>query len=92
MLYIYISSPTRQKNNRYNPLEMDSEDNIQDVKDYPQNNPKIVVFDDLQNANEKIQNKIANHFTNGRHQQISPIYLSQSYYYIPKKLRLNCFD
>ena len=42
------------------------------------------------NAPEKIQNKIANHWTDGRHHGISPIYLSQSYYDTPKKLRLNC--
>ena len=74
----------------YNPLEVEVEDNIRDVKDYPVGNRKIVVFDDLINSKDKIQNKIANHFTNGRHQKISPIYLSQSYYDIPKKLRLNC--
>ena len=39
---------------------------------------------------KKIQNKIANHWTDGRHHGISPIYLSQSYYDTPKKLRLNC--
>ena len=42
------------------------------------------------NAPEKIQNKIANHWTDGRHHGISPIYLSQSYYDTPKNLRLNC--
>ena len=50
----------------------------------------IIVFDDVINAPEKIQNKIANHWTDGRHHGISPIYLSQSYYDTPKKLRLNC--
>ena len=47
-------------------------------------------FDDLINASERIQNKISNHFTDGRHHQISPIYLSQSYYDVPQKLRHNC--
>ena len=101
--YIYTSNPQQDKIQDfiqlmrkigkklgYNPLEVADEDNIRDVKDYPVGNRKIVVFDDLQNAKDKIQNKIANHFTNGRHQQISPIYLAQSYYDIPKKLRLNC--
>ena len=54
------------------------------------NNRSIVVFDDLVNASDKIQNKIANHFTDGRHHKISPIYLSQSYYDVPPKLRQHC--
>ena len=41
-------------------------------------------FDDL-----IIQNKI-NHYTDGRHHGISLIYLSQFYYDVPQKLRLNC--
>ena len=57
----------------------------------PQNTPTIVViFDDLINAPDKIQNKIANHSIDGRHHKISPIYLTQSYYDVPQKLRQNC--
>ena len=101
--YIYTSNPQQDKIQDfmkltseiskklgYNPLQIDSGGDIRDVKDYPQNNRKVVVFDDLKNANDKIQGKIANNFTNGRHQRISPIYLGQSHYDIPKKLRLNC--
>ena len=51
---------------------------------------KSVVFDDLVNAPDRIQSKIANHWTDGRHHGISPIYLSQSYYDVPQKIRLNC--
>ena len=46
--------------------------------------------DDLVNAPDRIQSKIANHWTDGRHHGISPIYLSQSYYDVPQKIRLNC--
>ena len=74
----------------YNVLEIGGEDEIRDTSEYPINNRKVIVFDDLVNANEKIQKKIANHFTDGRHHQINPIYLSQSYYDIPQKIRLNC--
>ena len=63
---------------------------IKNTNEYFSNNRKIVLFDDAINAPEKIQNKIANHWTDGRHHGISPIYLSQSYYDTPKKLRLNC--
>ena len=74
----------------YPVLEVDGPEDIKNTTDYPSDNRKIVVFDDVINAPEKIQKKIANHWTDGRHHGISPIYLSQSYYDTPKKLRLNC--
>ena len=49
-----------------------------------------MIFDDLVNALERVQTKIANHFTDGRHHKISPIYLTQSYYDVKQKLRPNC--
>ena len=74
----------------YNVLEYKNGDEIMDTKDYPSDNRKVVVFDDLVNCNDKIQSKIASHFTDGRHHGISPVYLSQSYYDVPQKIRLNC--
>ena len=74
----------------YDIMEVKGQDEIMDTCEYPSKNRKIVVFDDLVNAPERIQNKIANHFTDGRHHQISPIYISQSYYDVPQKIRLNC--
>ena len=74
----------------YSVLEIDGPEKIKNTNEYFSENRKIVVFDDVINAPEKIQNKIANHWTDGRHHGISPIYLSQSYYDTPKKLRLNC--
>ena len=74
----------------YPVLELKSPDEIKNTNEYSPDNRKIVVFDDVINAPERVQNKIANHWTDGRHHGISPIYLSQSYYDTPKKLRLNC--
>ena len=74
----------------YPVLEVGGPDEIKNTTDYSSDNWKIVVFDDVINAPEKIQKKIANHWTDGRQHGISPIYLSQSYYDTPKKLRLNC--
>ena len=74
----------------YPVLEVGGPEDIKNTTDYPSDNRKIVVFDDVINAPEKIQQKIANHWTDGRHHGISPIYLSQSYYDTPQKLRLNC--
>jgi len=74
----------------YPILEIGGENDIPNTNKYPMKNRKVVVFDDLVNANEKIQNKIANHFTDGRHHKISPIYLTESYFDVPQKLRQNC--
>ena len=74
----------------YPVLEMGGPEDVKNTTDYPSENRKIVIFDDMVNAPEKIQKKIANHWTDGRHHGISPIYLSQSYYDTPQKLRLNC--
>ena len=74
----------------YNVLNIGGENDILDTIEYNPNNRSIVVFHDLVNASDKIQNKISNHFTDGRHHKISPVYLSQSYYDVPQKLRQNC--
>ena len=74
----------------YPVLEIGSADGIKDTSEYPDNNRKVMIFDDLVNALERVQTKIANHFTDGRHHKISPIYLTQSYYDVKQKLRQNC--
>ena len=74
----------------YRVLELYTPDEIKNMDEYDSDNRKIVVFDDVINAPEKIQKKIANHWTDGRHHGISPIYLSQSYYDTPRKIRMNC--
>ena len=70
-------------------LEILNPDNILDTSEYPEGCRKVVIFDDLINAPDAVQKKIANHYTDGRHHQISPIYLTQSYYDTPQKIRLN---
>ena len=50
----------------------------------------LVVFNNLMNADKKIQAKIASHFTDGRNHTICPVYLSQSYFTTPKDIRTNC--
>ena len=49
---------------------------------------KIVIFDDII-TNHKIQDTVLKYFTHGRHQNISPIYLSQGYGDLPILLRQN---
>ena len=49
---------------------------------------KIIIFDDII-TNQKIQHTVLKYFTHGRHQNISPIYLSQGYCDLPVLLRQN---
>ena len=74
----------------YNVLHVMNPDEIIDTKDYPRENRKVVIFDDLMTASNDVQKKILKHFIDGRHHLISPVYLSQSYHKTPVDIRLNC--
>ena len=69
----------------YQDMEIKGPDEILDTDKYQNDNRKNVIFDDLIKAPEKIQGKIANHFTDGKHHSISLVYISQSYYDTPQK-------
>ena len=63
-------------------------DEIIPLEELPADNQKIVVFDDL--VCEKNQNDIINYFINGRHRNCCVIYLTQTFYKVPKNIRDNC--
>ena len=63
-------------------------DEIIPLEELPVDKQKIVVFDDL--LCEKNQNSIINYFINGRHRNCCVIYLSQTFYKVPKDIRVNC--
>ena len=63
-------------------------DEIIPLEELPVDNQKIVIFDDL--VCEKNQNDIINYFINGRHKNCCVIYLSQTFYKVPKDIRINC--
>ena len=64
------------------------DDEIIPLEELPVDNQKIVVFDDL--LCESNQNSIINYFINGRHKNCCVIYLSQTFYKVPKDIRVNC--
>ena len=70
---------------RYNVLKLRGRDNIMDTSEYPSNNRKVVIFDDVVKASDRIQSKIANHWTDGRHHGISPIYFLNPIMMFPKR-------
>ena len=63
-------------------------DEIIPLKELPVDNQKIVVFDDL--VCESNHNSIINYFINGWHRNCCVIYLTQTFYKVPKIIRDNC--
>ena len=65
--------------------------NIPDITEFENNEePIFMIFDDLVNAEKKVQQKISEYFLRGRKMNITSLYLSQSYFKTPKFIRINC--
>jgi hypothetical protein len=82
----------------YNKLAEEGEDvsfktispsDIPDVEEFDPRRSTVVVFEDLMNMPKKIQERIADYFSSGRHSNISPIYVSQRFFLIYKTIRDN---
>jgi A32 protein len=82
----------------YNELAEEGEDvsfqalspsDLPDVESFDPSRATVVVFEDLMNMSRKIQERIADYFSSGRHSNISPIYVSQRFFLIPKTVREN---
>jgi len=56
------------------------------VKEFDLNRATILVFENLMNMLKKIQERIANYFSSERHSNISLIYVSQRFFFIPKTI------
>lgn len=104
MLFITLSSGTFSKvvicvknadEPLYNLLKSANEEtefyengDIPDIKEFEGHKSSLIVFDDL--VLEKDQSRIQQYFIRGRKFGITCIYISQSYYKIPKLIRINC--
>ena len=60
--------------------------NLKEIDDSKQN---VIIFDDMITESGKDQKKIGEYFIRGRKNNCSSIYISQSYYKIPKLIRAN---
>lgn len=66
-------------------------DQFQDIPSYEaydDNYMNLVLIDDF--MLEPNQDKVIEYFTSGRHRNISTFYLTQSYFSVKRKIRLNC--
>jgi hypothetical protein len=82
----------------YNKLAEEGEDvsfrtyspsDTPDVEEFDPSRSTVAVFEDIMNMPKKIQERIADYFSSGRHSNISPIYVSQRFFLIPKTIREN---
>lgn len=62
---------------------------IPDLSEYDPNRATVVIFEDLIHEPKKIQERISEYFTSGRHSNVSPIYVSQRFFLTPKTIREN---
>ncbi len=81
-LYQFLSDKTKGAIKIYEDLS-----ELKDINSYDKTENHLIVFDDL--VLTKDQSKISEYFLRGRKHGVSLIYLSQSYYQIPKMIRLN---
>src|SRR5947209_16669505 len=64
-------------------------EDMPDLKDFDPSRSTVVIFEDLMNAPKKVQERIADYFSSGRHRNVSSIYVSQRFFAIPKTVREN---
>ena len=59
------------------------------MSEYDDNTSKLIIFDDLVFEGRQTQEQIEQYFIRGRKAGWSMIYISQSYFGIPKTIRIN---
>lgn len=70
-------------------IAVDSVNELIDLKEVDDSKQNCILFDDMVSEGAKEQKKISEYFIRGRKNNCSCIYISQSYYKIPKLIRAN---
>ena len=101
---LYVYAPNLQETKYQNLIEackktkLDNDfytfendlENAKTVDEMDSNCHNLIIFDDWISANSKLLAKISDYFIRGRKQNCTTIFLTQSYFQVPKVIRLNC--
>lgn len=89
-LYDYLYEETGGKNGNVKIDEIDDpKGGLPDLKDYDPDTNSLIVLDDLCNETAKRQQPICDYFIRARKKGVSLIYITQSYFHVPKLIRSN---
>lgn len=70
-------------------IENIDEKGLPDLKEFNSENNSLIILDDLVNESAKKQQPISDYFIRARKKGVSLVYISQSFYAIPKMIRNN---
>lgn len=70
-------------------VEIHEEGNVPMMSEYDTETSKLILFDDLVLEPKRTQAQISQYFIRGRKQGWSMVYISQSYFGVPKTIRIN---
>jgi hypothetical protein len=83
-LYEYLE----KKSPQIEFIECHEPDDIPDLDSFDKTDNNLIIFDDLV-LDKSLQNKISQYYIRARKLNVSCIYISQIYFSIPKKIRVN---
>jgi NADPH:quinone reductase-like Zn-dependent oxidoreductase len=92
-LYEHLTDVYRELEKKHDVELITVSNDLNDMPDLDTDiDPKkntLVVFDDMINEKSKELDRVASFFTRGRHKNITTVFISQSWFATPKKIRQN---